>query len=1253
MKTQNATRNEIWSHVQRGLVYPAPFAIYALFGRKASGGNALTKDVLTRLLRDLREEIHSSMGDAHTSAIAGVGFALWREWSSDAPAGMQFLQPDGASCAVFARSNGTLVDSGRDLFFHIKSDKPEHCKDVLDFIRKRLEVEDACVDPDLTLFEFAARKKPSPGNPGGKILGCRFSENLNNATDPLSLETHVIIDDDAHRGGSFVLTQRFHINWSHILNMTPDQIEDLVGRTTDDVLIPSSDTRSHIKCARVQDGEGDTMQILRLSLPFGRSRALENSDLISKGASLRDEEGIFFAAYAKNVGVFETILNSQIGPEDGLMRDRLLAEVKADAGGFFYVPSQDELALEPVKPKKDDVTLFPGVDWSLLDRHFNQRSDNGLMFYNHKDYLYTMTTATGDDRDRLDPPSHRVLQLLANAFSRWQDAWYFDRKQQELEHLCAYVARKYGPEKAREVMSLSVAERMGWTVKVSLGDVFTSHAYGFRGRKLDAKGNWINGADTYRIHPQELIVGALPNLGLGQGRYVIDYAREDERVSNFFVGLSFASGVGHTVPAFQRALDKGIGGMLAEVEAQRDAATDASKRQFYAGVGLALEGVRDYSLAYARLAGEMGLEDIRARMTKLATEKPETMLEAAQLIFTMHASLHLIGEPTAIGRLDQMLNPFYEADRKADRITEAEAQEIIDCFWIKIGEKVLINRTLVEDHQPFGNLAMGGMSGNYPQGGANNQWIQQVTVGGTVADDAKGDGKPAYNDVTIFCLRAARRLPLNAPCLSLRTRADMPENVLHEASLALLSGGAHPILLSDEKVIPGLVASGEGVGGDYVRENGGGLWSSAVPLRYARDYACDGCYEPQLSGVSWFTLGGLTMPQVLEASLNQGKAWASAGPIYFRGQRVSFTSPPPSEIREFDDLVNLFFEHMRWMYAKQADGTVGVFAQMQAVCPSPLLSALTGGCLEKGLDYYGGGPLFNVIAPGFMGLSTTIDSLWAIRTMVFDPVTAVTSLPHLVEALLCNWGENMQEPFVSSLEGEGRIAARAERYRKLRNTAMHVPKFGRGNADVDEFGGKFLQRVAETARRVFTEPVPATAQKMVALAQRLGTPEQPFGGFQIQPGVGTFENYVEFGAPCGASADGRHSGDPLASDLSPSPTFADLPVSEQTTGFLETLAAYTDQTEGYSDGAPTDFSIREDFPVDALTRGLRAFAKGAGSNILTVTCADPETLAGAAEDPEKYDVLRVRMGGWTEFFVAMFPAHQSQHQRRPMQSPEA
>jgi hypothetical protein len=653
-----------------------------------------------------------------------------------------------------------------------------------------------------------------------------------------------------------------------------------------------------------------------------------------------------------------------------------------------------------------------------------------------------MATMSGEDREKYLPPSNRVLQLLSNTFSRWQDNWYFDRSQQELQHLCAYVARKHGPDKAREVMGLSVVERMGWAIKVSLGEVFVDPAYGFRGRRQDANGNWLNGADTYRIHPAELIVGALPNLGLGQGRYVIDYAREDERIGNFFAGLSYASGVGHLVPGFQRVLDKGLGGLVAEVNARHDSTSDEKQRQFYRGALRALEGVQEHCLAYARLAGELAstlesgrtaerhnLLAIEERMKSLSSAPPRTLLEAAQLLFTVHSCLHLIGEATAVGRLDQLLFPFYERDVANGQLDDEQAQEIIDCFWIKIGEKVQLNRQFVEDHQPFGNLAMRGMSGNYPQGAANNQWLQQVTVGGTVADATPGEGQPAYNRVTLLCLRAARRLPLNAPCLSLRVRKDIPPEYLHEASLALLSGGARPILLSDEKIIPGLLHCGDRVGNGTretaftpVADKAGGTWRSEVALQAARDYACDGCYEPQLVGQNWFTLGGMSALQPLEAALNQGKSWTTAGPMYFRGQRVSVNSPPPKEIRSFEHLLELFFMHLSWMYAKQVDGLLGVFGTMSAVCPSPLLSVFVDDCLDKGLDLYEGGARYNVVAPCFTGCSTVINSLYAIQKMVFDPDTAVTSLPELVEALICDWGHRMDEPFISTLAGPARAS---------------------------------------------------------------------------------------------------------------------------------------------------------------------------------------------------------------------------------------
>jgi len=132
------------------------------------------------------------------------------------------------------------------------------------------------------------------------------------------------------------------------------------------------------------------------------------------------------------------------------------------------------------------------------------------MHYNHKEYLYRMTTLNKEERQHFQPPSHRVLALLADAFSRWQDNWYFDRAQGELSHLRVYLERDFGKAKADQIMSLSIEERAGWAAKVLVGRVLTSEEYGFRGRRTDARGNAYNGADTFHINPYEIIVGAMP-----------------------------------------------------------------------------------------------------------------------------------------------------------------------------------------------------------------------------------------------------------------------------------------------------------------------------------------------------------------------------------------------------------------------------------------------------------------------------------------------------------------------------------------------------------------------------------------------------------------------------------------------------------------------------------------------------------------------------------------------------------------------
>ena len=241
-------------------------------------------------------------------------------------------------------------------------------------------------------------------------------------------------------------------------------------------------------------------------------------------------------------------------------------------------------------------------------------------------------------------------------------------------------------------------------------------------------------------------------------------------------------------------------------------------------------------------------------------------MQGAQLALSVFVCLHITGEPVSIGRLDQHLARFMPED--LSKIRE-EDQEVIDHFWIKVGEKTNLNKAFFEDHQKWGNLAMGGMASAYPQGASFNQWGHQLTVGGT-----KKDGSLAYNAVTLMCLRAARRIPVNAPCLGLRVRKDMPKIFLEEATKTILSGGSHPIFLNDDRVIPAIIGSGnysvnkETWDKDTSSDAKYTHYNPKVSLEDARDYSSDGCFEFLLSGKSWFCLSGLCALSPLELLIN-------------------------------------------------------------------------------------------------------------------------------------------------------------------------------------------------------------------------------------------------------------------------------------------------------------------------------------------------------------------------------------------------
>ncbi len=1137
--------------------------------------------------------------DPDRRVVVGLSADICGKWLGKVPPGAPPPQPLLASDPHFR-------DTGGDLFLYLKGNSIaavdallERAEELLGAAFARQSITRAALPPD------------------GKILDQHFTDGITSPADPASVVDRILQTGLGSSPGScWAIAQRFEVMWTAFGDMTPDQQQNVIGRDDHAVLIPDQDVRSHIKRVRVLAEDHANHELIRQALPFG---PMPNSG--------GRERGIFFAGYAPSVAVFELLLRRMIGDDSG-STDKLLGVVRGVEGGYFYIPSATELGLVQGLADRD---FQPAALWQV-------RSKNGLMFYNSVDYLNAMGTGQYGPGD---PPSQRILALLGKVFGRWRDKWYKPLDTPRMQPLAAYLER--GEE---GYLVAPVPVRQGLSVKKMLSRVCTTTDYPV------PRDSWCWRADVFRIDPHDLLAGVMPELSLGRGKEIMPYLTPDERLAGWLTAeLDETSGMGHVVPKHARLLSVGLGAMLEDLRTRLASAT-GDQQIFYQSAVLSLEGVQEYCQNYALLAEKLAADSadhpeaqanfnaIAARMRKLATDKPDDFLEATQLVFTYHCCLHLTGLPTSVGRLDQLLWPFFATT------TEAAAQEILDAFWVKLGEKALHNRQHATDHVTYGTTSVSYVGGPFPQGDGINQWVQQVTVGGYLAND-NPTPQPASNRLTLLCLKSARRLPLNAPVLSLRVHPGMDEEIIEEAARALASGGSHPILFQEDRMVRALHEF------------------SGLPLEAARNYVCDGCYEPMVEGQCEFMFSNVTLLDPLELALNQGARFTGAGPVYLRGSKVSFRSPKAEDITDFGQFLELYLEHLRWLTVQFFTGVLDNYGSLWSYCPCPLLSAAVDGCVETGRDLTNGGAKYHLIAPMFLAGSVAIDSLYAINKLVFDPETAVTTLPELVVALQNDWGFAMTEPFQSVLAGELRSQERASRFKQIRAAALALPRFGMGHKEVDVIGEALIGGMAALSRQILANPPEPLASTLANLKKNYSTADQPWD-LTLQVGMGTFEAYVGDALGSGASPDGRRNAQPFPSDFSPTPVPQDLPPIAQdplakgavpgtNRPIYTALSSWNVDAINHevSNAAPVDLNVREDFPVDKIAELIREYAAGnVGSNLLTITMADPDTYEAAAAQPERYELVRVRMGGWTEFFSAMFPAHHDQHRRRPYFVPE-
>lgn len=139
-------------------------------------------------------------------------------------------------------------------------------------------------------------------------------------------EDHGVFSD-----GSFVFAQRYAHNLEKWKQLKVDTQEQVIGRTKlesielDDEVKPEN---SHVARTVVEDTEGEEMEILRHSLPYGDGKG---------------DQGLFFIAYTQNLGIIDAMLFRMFGTSGDGIHDRLLHFVTPIDGAYYFAPSEELL----------------------------------------------------------------------------------------------------------------------------------------------------------------------------------------------------------------------------------------------------------------------------------------------------------------------------------------------------------------------------------------------------------------------------------------------------------------------------------------------------------------------------------------------------------------------------------------------------------------------------------------------------------------------------------------------------------------------------------------------------------------------------------------------------------------------------------------------------------------------------------------------------------------------------------------------
>ncbi len=672
----------------------------------------------------------------------------------------------------------------------------------------------------------------------------------------------------------------------------------------------------------------------------------------------------------------------------------------------------------------------------------------------------------------------------------------------------------------------------------------------------------------------------------------------------FTPGNYFYNGVGHVTVQYEKVLAVGMEGIRAEAEgllAQCSVGDGdyARKSRFLQAVILSCNGVIAYADRYARLAEQMAAQcqdaDRKAELMRIAgncrrvpAKGAGNFYEACQSFWFIQQLLQLesSGHSISPGRFDQYMYPYYEKDWKEGTLSREFAQELMDCIWVKLNDL---------------NKCRDAVSA---EGFAGYSLFQNLIAGGQ-----NGDGVDVTNDLSFMCIQASMHVQLPQPSFSVRVWNGSPHEFLIKAAELTRTGVGLPAYYNDEVIIPALVSRG-------------------LTLKDAREYNIIGCVEPQKSGKTegWHDAAFFNMCRPLELVFSQGMD---------RGVQVGVKTKPVEEMQEFTEFYDAYKEQMNYMIGLLVNADNAIDVAHAERCPLPFLSCMVDDCMKRGKSVQEGGAVYNFTGPQGFGVANMADSLYAVKTLVFEEHKA--TLREFKEALATNYGKGLTKEMIGGMTAHiaaGLKAAGKEIGEKevaaIMKTVMEVSEM----PAVKEKGERLLKLIAEVPK--FGNDIPEVDAFARDVAYTYTRPLQeyrnPRGGI-FQAGLYPVSANVPLGAQTGATPDGRLAGTPVADGVSPSagkdvngPTAAANSVA-RLDHFIASNGTLFNQKFH-----PSALSGREG--LEKFVALIRAYFDQKGSH-MQFNVVSRETLLDAQKYPEKYKHLVVRVAGYSALFTTL------------------